>query len=32
MRLLLNWLLSAVSLLIVSKLVPGFSYTALPPP
>ncbi len=24
MRLLLNWLLSAVSLLIVSKLVPGF--------
>ena len=24
MRLLLNWLLSAISLLIVSRLVPGF--------
>jgi len=24
MRLLLNWLLSAISLLVVSKVVPGF--------
>ena len=31
MRLLLNWLLSAIALLIVSRLVPGFVVNGLVP-